>query len=53
MNDINSLFIATTVLACGGLGLYMLKSEDKENMSGALLDCGVICQPSLVVCSRV
>ena len=30
MNDIKSLLIATTVLAIGGLGLYMYKSEDSE-----------------------
>ena len=30
MNDIKSLLIATTVLAIGGLGLYMYKSEDNE-----------------------
>lgn len=28
MNDIKSLLIATTVLAIGGLGLYMYKSEE-------------------------
>lgn len=28
MSEISSLFIATTVLAFGGLGLYMLKSDD-------------------------
>jgi hypothetical protein len=28
MNDVKSLLIATTVLAIGGLGLYMYKSED-------------------------
>jgi len=31
MNDIKSLLIATTVLAIGGLGLYMYKSEDSED----------------------
>ena len=30
MNDIKSLLIATTVLAIGGLGLYMYKSEESE-----------------------
>ena len=30
MNDIKSLLIATTVLAIGGLGLYMYKSEENE-----------------------
>jgi hypothetical protein len=30
MNDIKSLLIATTVLAIGGLGLYMYKSEDSD-----------------------
>ena len=30
MNDIKSLLIATTVLAIGGLGLYMYKSENDE-----------------------
>ena len=28
MNDVKSLLIATTVLAIGGLGLYMYKSEE-------------------------
>lgn len=32
MNDIKSLLIATTVLAIGGLGLYMYKSEDSEEL---------------------
>lgn len=27
MNDLNSILIATTVLAIGGLGFYMYKSE--------------------------
>ena len=30
MNDVKSLLIATTVLAIGGLGLYMYKSEESE-----------------------
>ena len=30
MNDVKSLLIATTVLAIGGLGLYMYKSEKSE-----------------------
>jgi len=30
MSDVKSLLIATTVLAIGGLGLYMYKSEDSE-----------------------
>jgi hypothetical protein len=30
MNDVKSLLIATTVLAIGGLGLYIFKSEDSE-----------------------
>jgi hypothetical protein len=30
MNDVKSLLIATTVLAIGGLGLYMYKTEDSE-----------------------
>lgn len=30
MNDVKALLIATTVLAIGGLGLYMYKSEDSE-----------------------
>ncbi len=30
MNDVKSLLIATTVLAIGGLGLYMYKSEDSD-----------------------
>jgi|688.fasta_scaffold470128_2 hypothetical protein len=32
MNDVKSLLIATTVLAIGGLGLYMYKSEDSEEL---------------------
>jgi hypothetical protein len=28
MSDISSLFIVTSVLGLGGLGLYMLKSDD-------------------------
>ena len=30
MNDIKSLLIATTVLAIGGLGLYMYKTEENS-----------------------
>ena len=30
MNDTMSLFLATTVLALGGLGLYMYKSSDDK-----------------------
>jgi len=30
MNDVKALLIATTVLAIGGLGLYMYKSEESE-----------------------
>lgn len=30
MNDVKSLLIATTVLAIGGLGLYMYKSEEND-----------------------
>lgn len=33
MNDMNSLFIATTILALGGLGLFMLKSNNSEERS--------------------
>lgn len=33
MSEISSLFIATTVLAFGGLGLYMLKSDDTNEES--------------------
>jgi hypothetical protein len=32
MNDVKSLLIATTVLAIGGLGLYMYKTEDSEEL---------------------
>ena len=32
MNDVKSLLIATTVLAIGGLGLYMYKNEDSEDL---------------------
>jgi hypothetical protein len=31
MNDLNSILIATTVLAIGGLGFYMYKSEQGFN----------------------
>lgn len=31
MNEINSVLIATTFLALGGLGLYMYKSSDKKS----------------------
>jgi hypothetical protein len=30
MNDTMSLLLATTILSLGGLGLYMLKSDDEE-----------------------
>jgi hypothetical protein len=30
MNDLNSILIATTVLAIGGLGFYMYKSEQGD-----------------------
>ena len=30
MNESASIFLATTVLALGGLGLYMFKSSDKQ-----------------------
>ena len=30
MNDLNSLLIATTVLAIGGLGFYMYKNEQGD-----------------------
>jgi len=33
MNDSMSILLATTILALGGLGLYMLKSSD-DNQSG-------------------
>ncbi len=33
MNDSMSILLATTILALGGLGLYMLKSTD-DNQSG-------------------
>jgi hypothetical protein len=32
MNDVKSLLIATTVLAIGGLGLYMYKTEDSDDL---------------------
>ena len=32
MNDLNSVLIATTVLAIGGLGFYMYKSEKGEEL---------------------
>jgi hypothetical protein len=31
MNDVKSLLIATTVLAIGGLGLYMYKNSDESS----------------------
>ena len=33
MNDITSLFIATTILAFSGLGLFMLNSNDSEEIT--------------------
>ena len=30
MNDTMSLLLATTILALGGIGLYMYKSDDEE-----------------------
>jgi len=33
MNDVKSLLIATTVLAIGGLGLYVYKSEESEDLN--------------------
>jgi hypothetical protein len=37
MNDAMSLLLATTVLALGGLGLYMYKSSD-DNQKGGKYD---------------
>lgn len=34
MNETISLLMATTILALGGLGLYMFKSSDNENQKG-------------------
>lgn len=34
MNESISLLMATTILALGGLGLYMFKSSDDENQKG-------------------
>ena len=33
MNEIGSLFLATAVLAVGGLGLYIYKSDSDEDMT--------------------
>jgi hypothetical protein len=35
MNDIMSLVLMTTVLAAGGLGLYMYKSSDENQKGGS------------------
>ena len=34
MNDSMSILLATTILALGGLGLYMYKSSDDEQKGG-------------------
>jgi hypothetical protein len=34
MNDSVSIFLATTILALGGLGLYMFKSSDDKQSGG-------------------
>jgi len=34
MNDTMSLLLATTILAAGGLGLYMYKSSDNNQKGG-------------------
>jgi hypothetical protein len=34
MNETISLLMATSILALGGLGLYMFKSSDEENKKG-------------------
>lgn len=34
MNDSMSIFLATTILALGGLGLYMFKSSDDKQTGG-------------------
>jgi len=34
MNDSMSILLATTILAFGGLGLYMLKSSDDKQTAG-------------------
>ena len=34
MNDIKSVLIATTVLAIGGLGIFLYKSEIRDNYDG-------------------
>ena len=31
MNDMSSLLFATTILALGGLGLFMLKGDENDN----------------------
>lgn len=34
MNETTSLLLATTILALGGLGLYMYKNSDEQNGGG-------------------
>ena len=38
MNDTMSLLLATTILAAGGLGLYMYKSTDGNKKGGKYED---------------
>jgi hypothetical protein len=38
MNDTMSLLLATTILAAGGLGLYMYKSSDDNQKGGKYED---------------
>jgi hypothetical protein len=40
MNDTMSLLLATTILAAGGLGLYMYKSSDNNQKGGDDYDEG-------------
>jgi hypothetical protein len=40
MNDTLSLLLATTILAAGGLGLYMYKSPDNNQKGGDDYDLG-------------
>lgn len=38
MNDVNTLLIATTVLAIGGLGFYMYTNESNKNANEEYYD---------------
>lgn len=38
MNDVNTLLIATTVLAIGGLGLYIYQNENSKDVNAEYYD---------------